>query len=121
MEKKCSRCKNTKPIEDFKVNTDSRQNNYCLLCDREQALIKKFNINLIEYEALFNKQKGKCGICLESDVESINMAVDHDHVTGAIRGLLCRPCNIGIGLLKDDIERLGMAIRYLQNGGTNVN
>jgi len=118
MEKKCSRCKIVKPIEAFKVKTDVRQNNYCLLCDREQKLLKNFNINLVQYNSLLNKQNNKCAICLESDVESINMAVDHDHVTGAIRGLLCRPCNIGIGLLKDDIERLGMAIRYLQNGGT---
>jgi hypothetical protein len=118
MEKKCSRCKTVKPIEAFKVKTDVRQNNYCLLCDREQKLLKNFNINLVQYNSLLNKQNNKCAICLESDVESINMAVDHDHVTGAIRGLLCRPCNTGIGLLKDDIERLGMAIRYLQNGGT---
>ena len=41
-------------------------------------------------------------------------AVDHDHETGAVRGLLCNHCNRGIGLLGDSITNLENAIKYLQ-------
>ena len=53
-------------------------------------------------------------ICKTSqDVLSKALAVDHDHSTHRIRGLLCPACNTGIGSLKEDISVLGAAIEYL--------
>ena len=45
------------------------------------------------------------------------LAVDHDHKTGKIRGLLCISCNVGLGHFQDDVELLRSAILYLQEGG----
>jgi hypothetical protein len=63
------------------------------------------------------KQNGVCAICgkrPEDDRLGHGLAVDHDHVTGVNRGLLCRDCNIGIGKLGDSISGLMRAVRYLE-------
>ena len=52
---------------------------------------------------------GKLDLALDSA-----LCLDHDHQTGAFRGWLCRPCNIGIGNLGDRIDGLENAIAYLQ-------
>jgi hypothetical protein len=48
------------------------------------------------------------------------MALDHDHETGAFRGWLCSPCNIGIGALGDNLEGLLRAVEYLRAGGSLI-
>jgi hypothetical protein len=53
----------------------------------------------------------RCMICGE---DSQRLAVDHDHGTGAVRGLLCGPCNMGLGSFRDRIEVLTAAMSYLQ-------
>jgi hypothetical protein len=61
-------------------------------------------------------QDGKCAICgvHEAYAPRKRLAVDHDHRTGAIRGLLCGNCNVGLGQFKDSPELLAAAIRYLE-------
>jgi len=64
-----------------------------------------------DYNAMWAAQDGLCAICrLEC---SKSLAVDHDHKTGKIRGLLCKKCNMALGLLKDDIQLMSRAIEYL--------
>lgn len=62
------------------------------------------------------EQDGKCAICrvAEAYAPRKRLAVDHDHRTGAIRGLLCGNCNAGLGQFKDNPDLLAAAIRYLQ-------
>ncbi len=68
---------------------------------------------------MHEQQNGKCAICGVSIalVGTKNIKdgahVDHDHVTGNIRGLLCHNCNAGIGYLREDISLLENAIQYL--------
>lgn len=79
---------------------------------REHTLKTKYGIDNVDFECLWQAFRGKCGLC-DSDLimpisgmgQPKNAAViDHDHVTGNIRGILCNSCNKGIGLLKDDSE-----------------
>jgi len=79
---------------------------------RNYSLKRKYNITPEDYNTLYNKQQGKCAICGNSE-ELLH--VDHDHITGKVRGLLCLKCNRGIGFLNDDIKILQQAINYLNN------
>jgi hypothetical protein len=69
-------------------------------------------ITVQEYYALKEKQNGKCAICGLAFGRR-RLAIDHDHATGRVRGLLCVLCNSGIGHFRDDKTRLLAAIEYL--------
>jgi hypothetical protein len=78
----------------------------------------------MQYKQMLDGQGGVCAICGEPPVEGKNLSIDHDHSCcpgrttcgKCIRGLLCNGCNLGIGYLKDDIERLRKAMAYLVKG-----
>lgn len=72
----------------------------------------RFGISLDEVEALVAAQGGRCAIC--NEVPRGVLCVDHCHRNGRVRGLLCRKCNMGIGLLRDDPELLAQAAAYLR-------
>jgi hypothetical protein len=81
--------------------------------ERDAYLQRTFGITLDEYDEMLRAQGGRCGICGRSPRPDISLHVDHDHRSGAIRGLLCFPCNNAVGLLRDDIERVGAVRAYL--------
>jgi hypothetical protein len=66
-----------------------------------------------EYSTMLNTQGGVCAIC--KGVCTRALAVDHNHVTGKVRGLLCNNCNRGLGHLKDDVGLLRQAVMYLED------
>jgi len=70
-------------------------------------------ISLDDYKKMFDAQNGECAICAEAYASGPRLAVDHDHKTGGIRGLLRGSCNGGLGLFRDDPHRLRAAIEYL--------
>lgn len=81
---------------------------------------RKYNLPLGTIAATQVRQGNCCAICGSSDWPSRYQhdrapVVDHDHVTGVVRGLLCNNCNRAIGLLGDSVERLQAAIRYLSS------
>ena len=84
---------------------------------RGRNLKHKFGLTLEDYEKLLKEQEGKCAICeaTEGNSKDWNFAVDHDHETGKIRGLLCNNCNRGLGLLQDSEELLRKAAKYVEN------
>lgn len=73
--------------------------------------LDKYGLTVTEFEALYESQSGQCGCC--SNPLGDKYCIDHDHATGAVRGLLCYACNSGIGQLGDTIEGLQRAIQYL--------
>lgn len=79
---------------------------------RFPARAAKYGLTVEEYWAIHDEQLGVCAIC--RNVLGERTAVDHDHETGTVRGLLCINCNTGLGKLGDSIESLELALTYLR-------
>jgi hypothetical protein len=75
--------------------------------------LKRYGLTIKSYKVLVDKQAGVCAICGESETTFARLSVDHCHISGRIRGLLCNNCNRGIGLLKDSATILLRAHEYL--------
>jgi len=81
--------------------------------------IKSLGVSVSQFEELRRLQNDRCVICdlpetLIHKGKLQNLSIDHCHETGKIRGLLCKLCNMGLGLFKDDKKRLKKAIQYLE-------
>lgn len=78
-----------------------------------------YGIGVEEYKTLVAKQDGKCAICQRRPPfgNKKRLCVDHDHVTGAIRGLLCPNCNSFLGRVRDDLSH---AVAYLDGQNRRV-
>lgn len=75
-----------------------------------------YGITAEEYDAIYKAQGGVCAICRRASGKRRRLAVDHDHATGYVRGLLCKTCNRNVlGHLRDDPEALNRAIGYLNH------
>ncbi len=88
---------------------------------RNSDLKKSFGITLNEYNQKLKEQYGHCAICGKEETKVDNrtklvrnLAVDHNHSTNEVRGLLCMGCNQGIGNFKEDTQRLKNAVQYLE-------
>jgi hypothetical protein len=87
-------------------------------------ILAKYGLTQDQYERMAAERDGKCDICRRRppDTKQLrNLRVDHDHETGAVRGLLCNSCNAGMGQLGDDPDRLMAAVRYLLRAGGKRN
>lgn len=138
--RRCTRCKQIKSLTDFGTQR-KRFGNYrkrwCRDCDkawhREHAKtphrmkqkyvynLAKYGLTLDDYDAMLTAQNGVCAICaaperiqLREERGHRQLSVDHSHVNGQIRGLLCRACNTGIAQFQDNQELLLAAIEYLK-------
>ncbi len=127
----CITCNETKSLESFHKNKNKQfgVSGTCKECAiansrlwyknnkdkaKDQKLKKAYGIALTDYNAMFTKQNGCCAICTihQSELKKA-LAVDHCHLTGEIRGLLCKGCNRGIGYFNDSADKLYAAISYL--------
>lgn len=78
-------------------------------------LLKKYSMAPEQYDTILIMQDGRCACCgTDEPGRGETFFVDHDHITGFIRGLLCNRCNVGIGKLGDNLEGLTRALEYLQ-------
>lgn len=143
--KKCSRCKKELPIKNYAKDTSRYDglNTKCKECSsilrkqyraskdgfrvtKQGNLMKNFGIALEQYEQMLKEQNGVCAICGREETMQYNngrikqLAVDHDHKTGRVRGLLCNSCNRGLGLFMDSQLYLENAKKYLKDGFLEV-
>ena len=82
---------------------------------KQGHLRRKYGLTVEGYEDLLIQQDGCCAICQDPESLARAMAVDHDHKTGQIRGLLCFDCNIVLGKMKDNPALLRRAAEYLES------
>ena len=78
----------------------------------------RYGVTSTDYDRLFILQKGRCAICFSFGTAKRRLALDHNHKTGTIRGLLCNSCNTGIGHFRDNTSLLNRAKTYLQKYAT---
>lgn len=83
------------------------------LYERTKMLRQKYGMTPQAFEALLHQQQNKCAICA-TPFEEARPGVDHDHATGAVRGILCDRCNMGIGQFRDDPALARAAAEYLE-------
>ena len=109
--KKCKRCQEQKPLDDFYDNNKPGvKNPYCIPCVSVMRRAKTYDVT--EEELLGWLKITECQIC-NIPVEGKEKHIDHCHDTGKIRGVLCRGCNQGIGNFNEDIRAILRAASYL--------
>ena len=145
--KLCKKCKVEKSLNDFAANKRNKNGLswHCKNCQasygaawylkdrdkilaknrekyspekRKMALLKKYGISIDEYKKMLKEQNNRCIICNTNKPGGQgNFPVDHDHLTGQLRNLLCNRCNMLIGQAQDNINVLENAIEYLKKWG----
>lgn len=81
-------------------------------------LKRHYGLSLEDYQQMLASQGGGCAICASPHSKRPKMprlVVDHDHKTGKVRGLLCSPCNVALGMLGDNLDLLTKAREYLKS------
>lgn len=119
---RCRTCKTVDLVTWRKANPEKQKNDNKKRYwdnrdkERERHLVSKYGITFIDYARILKFQEGKCAVCGKLEDKNRTFDVDHDHVTGAVRGLLCTSCNRMIGHSGDSAKNLISAARYLQAG-----
>jgi hypothetical protein len=119
---RCASCLETKPTSDFPSgNKKSKRDEaykyaYCKEChvdkQRSHRLFVLYRITSLEYDIILTHQGGVCAICKRPPTGN-RLAVDHDHKTGLVRGLVCWTCNRALGLLRDRLASAQALVEYL--------
>jgi hypothetical protein len=113
---RCVHCGEDVPRAEYNIKNGACNQCYPLVKQERRAkrLSRASGVSRSAAE-LRKEQDGRCAICgvLEEDAARGRLAVDHDHETNAIRGLLCNNCNVGLGHFKDNEKLLLAAIEYL--------
>lgn len=128
----CSRCDTVKDVADFNPSDAQRSGAYCRTCkqkhNRDRYLAKgqfevpdkhravAYGMSPEEYQTRMAGQDRKCACCRTplDDLPSRQRHVEHDHATGAVRGITCMRCNILIGAARDEPERIQGILDYLK-------
>lgn len=124
----CPRCATVQPLAAFGSNAGARNGRtaYCKPCHnaktketaerlygstRNYHLKRRYGLTSADVDAMIAEQGGRCAICDERDPQH----VDHDHVTGEVRGVLCSCCNQGLGNFRDRPDLLAAGVAYLHH------
>lgn len=127
----CKKCKKELPASDFYWPPKIRKGT-CKKCSNHHShkklyaekdgawlaykrrLKSRYGISTEQYEHLLLLQNNVCAICGQNNKNGKRLAIDHDHVTGKVRGLLCNACNGFLGQFKEDTNILMKAISYIE-------
>lgn len=128
----CTKCGVEKPLFGFSKQR-GKHRSICKDCNSKYAMSKpirdrrratmmknRYNFTIDEYNEMWEKQQGLCVVCNQPETTkhqtgvTRNLGVDHDHLTGKVRGLLCQQCNKALGDVDDSIEKLEALIEYLK-------
>jgi hypothetical protein len=82
------------------------------IANRKSHLKRKYGLTTEQYTAMLKRQRGRCAICRDFPGD-LPLHVDHDHTTGAVRGLLCIRCNNALGLFRESHDLFRQAADYL--------
>lgn len=85
---------------------------------KDRWVLREHGCSAFDYQRMLDEQEDGCAICGRPPECEKRLAVDHDHSTGEIRGLLCERCNQGLGLFGDSPSRLREAADYLEGKGS---
>lgn len=137
--KRCPRCEQTKPLDEFYRRGETGVGGWCKDCVkadrkavyaadpepikarvrarveaeprkvRDEVLRRLYGITLDDYEAMLDRQGGHCATCPSTE----RLGVDHCHESGVVRGLLCNRCNLVLGMVGDDPVVLEAMVGYL--------
>lgn len=116
--KTCTKCKLDKESAAF--YSDSRSSTglrpICKSCHRNETIKRVYGLTSEDYDRMLVSQDGRCGICRRRSLKR-RLAIDHNHKTKAVRGLLCQRCNRALGSLGDNLENVMRFVRYLEAAG----
>lgn len=90
-----------------------RENKARAAATSRRLKLKRYGLTLAQYNAMLEHQHYECAICQRMLAHPVTPTVDHSHVTGATRGILCRRCNAALGLLEENTDNLERAMEYL--------
>ncbi|WP_176491635.1 endonuclease VII domain-containing protein [Curtobacterium sp. 'Ferrero'] len=114
--KPCSKCQRLLPVSQFSPSSVASTGlmSQCSGCRSHGKRAAKYGLSRADFERMAEEQSGRCRICGEQPGVK-GLVVDHDHSTGAVRALLCGPCNSAIGLLREDPAVFASAVSYLKH------
>lgn len=114
----CERC--LAPVRFASRTNNGRVERRCPQSERGSKLRADYGISLEQYREMVAAANGLCEACGQRPYVRhgrVTLHVDHDHATGAVRGLLCQPCNLALGHLGDDLDRIERLAAYLRRVG----
>src|SRR5271165_2557013 len=110
----CKDC-NKKRNNIWKKNNPKKRKDHVNKSYRKNKCLGRYGIDINDYNELLSKQNSCCANCGRNQIEFTRaLAVDHNHKTGKIRGLLCNGCNTALGLLKENEQYIINLLEYLR-------
>lgn len=138
--KLCFKCNELKPYEEY-AKAKSNKDGFYHLCRKCQSEVRKdypstkavknyskHNLSLEDYVRLLEAQDSRCAVC-QKYLNLEDASIDHDHnccpesyssCGRCVRGLLCKQCNVGLGMFKDNPVTVAGAFRYLNTTRSGV-
>lgn len=130
----CKTCGETDPAN-FPIEVGKHLHSRCRACRtrlrarrtpeerRRQLLASKWQMTPEQYDSQLARQGNRCATCRlphEERIDSRSWPVDHDHLTGRIRGILCGSCNRALGYVDDNVNTLSRMVTYLHLYGSSL-